>query len=167
MIFGGYNSRLEEHMNDLWQLDSDTWTWTQLRPHGIGPIARRRQVMCLVGSRIYLFGGTSPYHGPPIDFTEEQKMMLPESNTEEQDSLIDHNDLYVLDLWPSLRTLCMITVIESQAASKARTEAEAETTEAAPLPPSILQDLPSVVRQEMRHMTLGNTISKPLPLRLG
>ena len=37
LIFGGYNSSKETHMNDLWLLDSQQWTWRQLRPHGKGP----------------------------------------------------------------------------------------------------------------------------------
>ena len=30
-----------------------------------------------VGNRIFLFGGTSPYHGPPLYFTPEQLALLP------------------------------------------------------------------------------------------
>ncbi len=199
MIFGGYNGRLNEHMNDLWLLDPETWTWRQVQPHGHGPMPRRRQAMCLVGSKIYLFGGTSPYDGPPIQFTEEQEELLHET-VDDQQRLIDHNDLYVLDLQPSLRTLCMIAVIKELArtepeaaastsqskssirvldveddddelmegaAASAEPKAEVRPRWDAPRLAQMLSELPAVVRTEMRHMTEGNTISAPLPLKLG
>ena len=72
LIFGGFNGNIKEHMNDLWLLDTGTWTWKQLRPHGDGPEPRRRQGLCLVGRRLFLFGGTSPHYGPQIYFTPEQ-----------------------------------------------------------------------------------------------
>ena len=50
LIFGGYNGRRKEHMNDLWLLDPSTWRWTELRPKGYGPEPRRRQAMCKVVS---------------------------------------------------------------------------------------------------------------------
>ena len=37
LIFGGYNSSKETHMNDLWLLDVNLWTWRKLQPHGKGP----------------------------------------------------------------------------------------------------------------------------------
>ena len=49
MIFGGYNGRSDEHMNDMWFFDPDTGAWEQVQPYGRGPIPRRRQAMCLVG----------------------------------------------------------------------------------------------------------------------
>ena len=49
MIFGGYNGRSDEHMNDMWFFDPDSGEWEQVQPYGRGPIPRRRQAMCLVG----------------------------------------------------------------------------------------------------------------------
>lgn len=79
LIFGGYNGRQNRHMNDLWLLDVNTWTWAKSdsHVHGVGPQPRRRQAMCRVGERIFIFGGTSPYHGPPILFTNEQLQLMP------------------------------------------------------------------------------------------
>ena len=51
LIFGGYNGKLQEHMNDLWLLDTVNWRWRQLHPHGKGPEPRRRQALCKVVSR--------------------------------------------------------------------------------------------------------------------
>ena len=35
-------------MNDLWLLDTSIWTWSQIKPSGIGPDPRRRQALCQV-----------------------------------------------------------------------------------------------------------------------
>ena len=48
LIFGGYNGHKREHMNDLWLLDTSNWTWSQIKPSGIGPDPRRRQALCQV-----------------------------------------------------------------------------------------------------------------------
>ena len=108
IIFGGYNSRLTAHFNDIWLLDPSSWSWSLVRPLGKGPDPRRRQAMCLVGNQIFLFGGTSPYDGPPLFFTPNQLQQIPETDGI---SLIDHNDLRVLDLSPSLKTLCLLKVV--------------------------------------------------------
>ena len=131
------------------------------------------------GTRIYLFGGTSKYTGPPIGFTEEQQNNM--QDTDEPYKLIDHNDLYVLDLRPSLRTLSMLAVMKSIE--------EENTAEGDPAPSTsaekravavtrsykidmakllvVWEELPGEVRQEMRSMIENNTISRQLPLKLG
>ena len=143
LIFGGFNGNIKEHMNDLWLLDVATWTWKQLKPYGDGPEPRRRQGLCLVGRRLFLFGGTSPHYGPQIYFTPEQHSFMPEH---QPNNLIDHNDLYVCDLAPSLRTLCIEFVTRH----------------------SHLYDvdcLPKTIRYDIDCMTKANDISKPLQFR--
>ena len=54
----GFNGRTKEHKNDLWCLDTDTWTWSLVTPSGLGPNPRRRQALVRVGDKIFLFGGT-------------------------------------------------------------------------------------------------------------
>merc|ERR1712071_8040 len=71
---------------------------------------------------------------PPLD-----RYLLPEQM--EEPRLIDHNDLFVLDFAPSLKTLCIRNVIENQLSIEA---------------------LPESIRWEMRAMTLPNTVTKPL-----
>ena len=44
-------------------LDTYTWTWSNLSPRGPGPNPRRRQALVKVADKLFLFGGTSPYHG--------------------------------------------------------------------------------------------------------
>jgi len=142
LIFGGYNGRTKEHKNDLWLLDTETWNWTQIQPYGAQPNARRRQALCQVGCKIFLFGGTSPYTGPPLYFTPEQLSMLPPQQDEENSTkLMDHNDLYVLDLKPSLKTLCMLQVNKHQLNT---------------------QGLPATILRELHFMSASNLISKPL-----
>ena len=117
VIFGGYNGKTLKHFDDLWSYDPDTSVWSKLNPARSGatesPKARRRQAMIKVGGRIYLFGGTSPYNGPPIQFTPAQLEFIPnEIETQLGVQLIDHNDLFILDLDPNLATLCMCKVLD-------------------------------------------------------
>ena len=100
----------------------------------------------LQGSRLFLFGGTSPYHGPPIDFTPAQLELMPEQG-EAMDKLMDHSDMFVLDLNPSLKTLCLMTVIANSHKLDYRHE------------------LPQNLVTEINNMTVRNSISKPLPLK--
>lgn len=141
LIFGGYNGRSQQHKNDLWLLDTECWTWREIRPFGQGPAARRRQALCRVGSKIFLFGGTSPYTGPPLYFTPEQLEWLPQQDEENSTKLMDHNDLYVLDLTPSLKTLCM-TQINKYSLNT--------------------EGLPATVLKEIFYMSTSNKISNPL-----
>ena len=67
----------------------------------------------MVGERLFLFGGTSPYHGPPLYFTPEQLALLPQQEEDNSSKLMDHNDLFVLDLAPSLKTLTILAIMEN------------------------------------------------------
>ena len=69
-------------------LNTVTWTWAQLRPRGLAPNARRRQAVVMVGERLFLFGGTSPYHGPPLYFTPEQQLLLPAQEEDNSSKLM-------------------------------------------------------------------------------
>jgi len=143
IIFGGYNGATKEHKDDLWQLDCETWRWTRLQPHGSGPNPRRRQALVKVGSRVFLFGGTSPYSGPQLYFTPEQLQLLPQQEEVEDSTakLMDHNDLHVLDLSPSLKTLAIMAIMEKNLST---------------------EGLPRTLLSEIANMTVSNQISKPL-----
>ena len=67
----------------------------------------------MVGERLFLCGGTSPYHGPPLYFTPEQLALLPQQEEDNSSKLMDHNDLFVLDLAPSLKTLTILAIMEN------------------------------------------------------
>ena len=125
LIFGGYNWRNKEHKNDIWLLDPETWTWEQVKTYGNGPNPRRSQALCRVGDRILLFGGTStrPYYGPPHWFdpgqtgyflTPGQLAFYPKQEEDSSWKLMQHNDLFVLDLTPSLKTLALLSVIQNR-----------------------------------------------------
>jgi len=90
------------------------------------PCARRRQCCCVVKDTVILFGGTSP---------APQHVQEPEFN------LMDHSDLYVLDFYPSLKTLCLIAVVDNH------------------LDESLL---PRELQWELISMTTNSNISRPL-----
>ena len=97
-------------------------------------------------------------------------------DTDEPYKLIDHNDLYVLDLRPSLRTLSMLAVMKSieeesdgataspsNSSSSPERVASAVTTSYKIDMSKLLvvwEELPGEVRQEMRFMIENNTISR-------
>ena len=56
----------------------------------------------------------SPYHGPPLYFTEEQLAMLPHQEEDASSKLMDHNDLFVLDMAPSLKTLTILSIVKNK-----------------------------------------------------
>lgn len=71
--------------------------WAVVRPRGSGPCARRRQSCCVIGDRVFLFGGTSPHPlpGPPSE--NPYQHFIANVNDQVEARLMDHNDLYVLD----------------------------------------------------------------------
>ena len=104
---------------------------------------RRRQSVCRVGSQIFLFGGTSPHEGPHVYFTQEQLQFMPDNQPK---NLIDHNDTYVLDLKPSLRSLCMDFVVQNSHHYN-------------------LECLPQGIKYDIDCMTKDDTISEPLKFK--
>ncbi|ROT71035.1 hypothetical protein C7M84_010661 [Penaeus vannamei] len=104
-VFGGFNSRKCLHFNDLHRFDPVLHVWEEVKPLGQGPCPRRRQSCCVVGSKMFLFGGTSPKEN-------YDEILEEDPNGEEQTDrrLKDHNDLHVLDFEPSLKTLCLLEV---------------------------------------------------------
>lgn len=93
---------------------------------GRAPCARRRQCCCVVNDTVILFGGTSPAAEPMED---------------SEFNLMDHSDLYVLDFYPSLKTLCLIAVVDHK------------------LDTSLL---PRDLQWDIISMTTNSNISRPL-----
>ena len=81
-IFGGSTSAFNP-INDLWKFNSETFSWKKVEPKGTTPSPRSQMCCCIVGDRVILFGGR--------DRTD---------------------DLYMLDMSPSLKTLCKLSVIQ-------------------------------------------------------
>lgn len=98
-VFGGYNGLLDQHFNDMHCFDPKTNRWSLVKTKGKMPSARRRQACLVKGTKMFLFGGTSPYAPAPKD-------AIP--------PLIDNNDMHVLDFEPTLKTLAFIAVIENR-----------------------------------------------------
>ncbi|XP_039253486.2 kelch domain-containing protein 3-like [Styela clava] len=94
-IFGGFNSKLNEHYNDLWKFDMKSGLWKEISVHGVGPCPRRRHCCCYKDNKAYIFGGTSP---------------TPTSHSNQD--LIDQSDTHVLDLEPNLKVFCLSVVRE-------------------------------------------------------
>ncbi|CAL4067127.1 unnamed protein product [Meganyctiphanes norvegica] len=84
-VFGGYNSKENQHFNDLHRFDPIKQNWEVVHPSGDGPCPRRRQACCVAGSKLFIFGGTRP---------NENMENESEGN---DDALMDLNDLYLLN----------------------------------------------------------------------
>ncbi|KAI1723517.1 kelch motif domain-containing protein [Ditylenchus destructor] len=124
-LFGGYQSTNDIHFNDLYEYNPCGNEWRLLNPTGqLRPSPRRRQCTILVGNRVFVFGGTMP--------------RVKNGNN----GLIDLADLLVLDLQPSLVTLCSEAMIRYN------------------LHQSCDHLLPLSLRRDLHNMSTVNTISK-------
>ena len=66
-----------------WKFNPETFSWKKVTPKGKGPCETQWMCCCIVGDRIILFGA---YERP--------------------------DELFILDLRPSLKTLCKLAVIQ-------------------------------------------------------
>lgn len=127
-IFGGYNGILDQHFNDLYCFDPTALRWSLIKTRGVTPRPRRRQVCLVIGSRLYLFGGTRydsnkkcPFIRHSINFIILIRFVFLlfcvhspyeiETRIPNQ-PLMDYDDTHVLDFEPNLKTLCIMSVIE-------------------------------------------------------
>lgn len=67
-------------------MSSATMQWSPVNPPGHSPSPRRRQCACVVNSKVYLFGGTSPKY-------PNNKVKI----IGQEPELIDRSDLFILD----------------------------------------------------------------------
>ncbi|XP_017089188.2 kelch domain-containing protein 3 [Drosophila bipectinata] len=154
-VFGGYNGLLDKHFNDLYTFDPRTKLWNLVRGNGKAPTARRRQCAIVMGTKMFLFGGTSPRTGAtPIANSST-------TTTPTQDAaaavvaaaavaggaaassvvLIDYSDLHVLDFEPTLKTLATMVVLKYQLD---------------------ISGLPRSFRSDLQMLTQPNSISRPI-----
>ncbi|KAL6743834.1 hypothetical protein Aduo_016829 [Ancylostoma duodenale] len=96
-IFGGYLGTQNMHYDDLFSFDPQTNHWEKIKTSGPMPSARRRQCTVVVGSRVFLFGGTMPV----------------KNSSGTPSGLADLADLYVLDYAPSLKHLAAGVVLRN------------------------------------------------------
>eukprot|EP01133_Synstelium_polycarpum_P008396 gene8396-9877_t len=55
LVFGGYDGK--RSLNDIFLLNCDTWTWTQIRPQGISPSPRNGHTAVTVNRFLVIHGG--------------------------------------------------------------------------------------------------------------
>ncbi|KAL5009179.1 hypothetical protein ScPMuIL_014760 [Solemya velum] len=128
IFFGGYNGLHNVHFRDMFCFDPITSHWSMVKMNGEGPCARRRQCCCVIDSKVFLFGGTSPV-----------KCEL--NNGRNEQDLIDHSDLHVLDFEPCLKTYCKLAVLKYKLDWSC---------------------LPGILKWELSNMTTNNSIARPL-----
>ncbi|XP_066147064.1 kelch domain-containing protein 3-like [Euwallacea fornicatus] len=131
-VFGGYNAVEEKHYNDLHMFDPETNVWKLIKPQGKSPCERRRQACSKVGDKVYFFGGTSP-----IIMKSDDEQIEPG-----HDGLIDHSDMHILDLNPSLKSLCLVAVRRYKLNCR---------------------ELPKSLREELYHLRAPNKITVNRP----
>ncbi|XP_077535868.1 kelch domain-containing protein 3-like [Haemaphysalis longicornis] len=132
-LFGGFNSLWLTFFEDLHKYNPESSQWSPVTPLRKGPSARRGHCCCVVGDRLFLFGGTSPVSSKG-SILERMRESL------EGTQFIDHTDLHVLDFAPSLKTLCLLVFIDSH---------------------QDVNRLPEENKWEISCMTKRNTVSSP------
>ncbi|MCO5579184.1 hypothetical protein L7F22_033037 [Adiantum nelumboides] len=120
LLFGG-SSMLEGYMNDVYVLDTKDWVWSKITVRGLPPSPRDKHTACLLGSKMYVFGGFGPsltsnnedQDGNALSDTDAMSPSDEESAEEEDDdgasiSFTWFDDLHVLDVtsmeWQSVET---------------------------------------------------------------
>ncbi|EDW56407.1 GM16906 [Drosophila sechellia] len=126
-VFGGYNGLLDQQFNDLYTFDSRTKLWNLIRANGKAATAQRGQCAIVIGTRMFLFGFTSPRSGSSsslaaVSPTQEAGRVLPPSA-----ALIDYSDLHVLDFESTLKTLATMVVLKHIKTSRSCQGAYART----------------------------------------
>ncbi|KAH8411453.1 hypothetical protein KR215_004873 [Drosophila sulfurigaster] len=161
-VFGGYNGLLDQHFNDLYTFDPCSKLWNLVRANGQAPTARRRQCAIVMGTRMFLFGGTSPrcssastqtastrgIDGTPAAAAaaagEGAAGAAPATAAAAAASatpLIDYSDLHVLDFEPTLKTLATMVVLKYQLD---------------------ISGLPRSFRADLNMLTQPNSITRPI-----
>ncbi|XP_068159477.1 kelch domain-containing protein 3 [Drosophila tropicalis] len=152
-VFGGYNGLLDQHFNDLYTFDPMTKLWNLIRANGQAPTARRRQCALVTGSKMFLFGGTSPKPSPQTTsqtpdggqsgttMAQAQAAAAAAAAASSTVTLIDYSDLHVLDFEPTLKTLATMVVLKHQLD---------------------ITGLPRSFRADLQMLTQPNSISRPI-----
>ena len=107
VVFGGACAQAAAFYNDLFFLDLATNKWTEVIPSGKRPIARRRCGYCIVDNNLYIFGGITPHPDTISENTLSRVFYHPLC-----ENMVDLDDTHVLSLDPSLKILCIMTVLK-------------------------------------------------------
>ncbi|KAK8765070.1 hypothetical protein V5799_032320 [Amblyomma americanum] len=106
-IFGGHNEDLKRNFGDIHKYDPMTSCWSPVKIQKEGPCARRGPCCCIVGDRLFVFGGRSP---EPV---QRNGQHVDEQHAAEE-ACIEHSDLHILDFAPTLKTPCFVAIIEAR-----------------------------------------------------
>ena len=107
VVFGGACKEVSAFYNDIFFLNLQTNTWSEVIPSGKHPIARRRCGYCMIDDSIYIFGGITPHPSTIKNNTLSAVFYSPDT-----ENMIDLSDMHVLYLDPSLKSLAMLTVFK-------------------------------------------------------
>lgn len=105
-IFGGFNAREAKHYNDMWCYDPKNQKWSEVHGFGKKPSARRRHTAVCIGSQVFISGGTSPI----TDDLSSQYDLVQKDETEQ---LQDHDQTIVVELEPTLNTICIVNILSN------------------------------------------------------
>ena len=107
VVFGGACKEASAFYNDIFFLNLQMNTWSEVIPSGKYPIARRRCGYCLIDDSLYIFGGITPHPSTVEDNTLSTVFYSPDT-----ENMIDLSDMHVLSLDPSLKSLAMLAVFK-------------------------------------------------------
>lgn len=176
-VFGGYNSIMEKHFNDLYCYNPALNRWSVVTARGVPPRPRRRQVCLVIDKRMYLFGGTRyvDNHFNHFSIFLETKFFLfspyglpiHSSNRQNTPLLLDYSDIHVFDFEPTLKTLAIRAVLDYDIDQSLLPQCIRYVDPAIELlyfekSFVIFFFFSSNNRSEIRSMTMSNTISRPL-----
>ncbi|KAK8772939.1 hypothetical protein V5799_012530 [Amblyomma americanum] len=100
-IFGGMDYDLLRYFGDLHKYNPENSCWSQVRPRRSGPSSRRYLGCCVLDERVFFFSGV----GLASHAGNRQGM---------QDEEQELSDMHVLDFAPTLKTLCLLALIETR-----------------------------------------------------
>jgi len=113
-IHGGHSDHKDKCYGDAYRFNPRNAKW-DLFPVHVGavkiPPSRRCHTTILAGNRVFLIGGITIVHSDKFFMSLEGRSDEQTDWDEELSS--ETNNFYVLDLRPSLKTLCMMSVIGS------------------------------------------------------
>lgn len=132
-VFGGFNGNTRMHFNDIYRYSIKENNWLHINVGGLVPCRRRRQACIVHKDKVYMFGGTSPC----LHFGNR----LIDNIYSNPERLIDNSDLHILDYAPTLKVLCILSVLKNKLDQSS---------------------LPRHVILDIRTMTLPNRISRPI-----
>ncbi|XP_077507339.1 kelch domain-containing protein 3-like [Amblyomma americanum] len=107
-IFGGVDVDQGRYFRTIHKYSPEKSCWSVLTPKRSGPSARRFPGCCVIEDRVFIFGG----RGLESNARVEQQV---ESAIDETSAVLEVGltDMHVLNLCPTLRTMCLMAVIDA------------------------------------------------------